>query len=86
MKVDVTHGYVPTNLIRLRLLSSDMQFRCIMPPNPNEQFLDPFGEPNEAKIIFNDTWEIDNLIQMLEKFKSECCDRMGNWERSKNND
>lgn len=81
MKIDIEHGYAPTKSIRLRLLSTDMQFRCIMPPNPNEQFLDPFGEPNEAKIIFNDTWEIDNLIQMLEKFRSECCNNMGVWER-----
>lgn len=81
MKVDVEHGYAPTKSIRLRLLSTDMQFRCIMPPNPNEQFLDPFGGSNVAEIIFNDTREIDNLIQMLEKFRDECHNHMGVWER-----
>ena len=84
MKVDVERGYAPTKSIRLRLLSADMMFRCIIPPNPDEQFLDPFEEPNETKIIFNDTREIDNLIQMLERFRNECCNHIGVWERRKN--
>lgn len=82
MKVKVDDTNTPVNMMRFKLSSTDIQFRCIIPPKPHEQFLDPFGEPNETEIIFNDTWEIDSLIQMLEKIKSECCDRIGNWERS----
>lgn len=83
MKVDVERDYAPIKSIRLRLLSADMMFRCIIPPNPNEKFLDPFEEPNETEIIFNDTREIDNLIQMLERFRDECYNHICVWERRK---
>ena len=82
MKFKIDHDYVPVNVMRFRLLSKNIQFRCITPPDPSKEFdLSSFYEPNEAEFIFDDSREVDHLIEMLKKFKDECGDRIGEWKR-----
>lgn len=81
MKIRVQNEYDSVRMIDLRLKSIDRRFRCITPPKPTETF-DPFtDEPNRMEIVFNDTREIDNLIQVLERFKDDCFCTMGKWGR-----
>ena len=82
MKFNVDHAYLPVNLMRFRLLSTNMQFRCIQPPDPEKIMdLSTFHEPNEAAFVFDDSRELDNLIAMLQKFRDGCYNQMGEWKR-----
>ena len=36
-------------------------------------------KPEIIEIIFKDSYEIDNLIHILEKFKKECSEYIGEW-------
>lgn len=82
MKINVDHEYEPITRMRLRLLSTDARFDCVIPPRMADIFSNCLAEPNTAEIRFRDTAEIDNFIKLLERFKYECCDQMGVWKKS----
>lgn len=81
MKIRVQNEYDSVRQIDLHLKSIDRRFRCLIQPEPGASFDLFTKEPNEMKIVFNDTNEIDNLIQVLERFKDECFYTMGKWRR-----
>ena len=37
------------------------------------------SKPEIIEITFKDSYEIDNLIHILEKFKKECSEYIGEW-------
>lgn len=81
MKVIVDNTYVTTNMMKFRLLSINMQFRCIAPPKSENTDYDKLVKPNEAEIIFDDSRELDILIKMLKEFRDCCYYNMGEWKR-----
>lgn len=80
MKIRVRNEHDSVRQIDLRLKSIDRRFRCFTPPEPTMTF-DPFtDEPNRMEIAFDDIREIDNLIELLKRFKDDCCRSIGFWE------
>lgn len=82
MKFNVDHAYVPVNSTRFRLLSTNMQFICTQLPEPEELMdLSVLHKQNEALFVFDDSRELDLLIEMLQKFRDGCHNQMGEWKR-----
>lgn len=54
------------------------RFNCFMKPFPYCNDIDT-SNPEIIEIIFKDSYEIDNLIDVLEKFKKECFEHLGEW-------
>lgn len=66
-----------------RLNSMDLNFRCIThsPTSVYESYPeDDLIKPNELKICFKDSREVDDLINMLEEFRDGCSKKMGVWK------
>lgn len=67
--------------LEFRLYSLDRTFRWYMAPSLNAcGVLPEYDRRRRAMITFNDTYEIDMLIKMLERFKRENIDYIGRWE------
>ena len=67
------------NVITLVHKSNNIKFRCYAKPFPYVDKIDS-EEDKEVEIIFNDLKEVDSLISMLERFKKESCEYMGDWK------
>ena len=66
------------NQIRLVHKGLNVRFDCYMKPLPYDDNID-ITKPKIIEITFKDSYEIDNLIHMLEKFKKECSEYIGEW-------
>lgn len=66
------------NRIELSHKGLNVSFNCFMKPLPYDYNID-ISKPKTIEIIFKDSYEIDNLIHILEKFKKECSEYIGEW-------
>lgn len=66
--------------LEFRLYSLDRKFRWYMSPPLNGEGSPEFDNRRRAIITFRDTYEIDMLIKMLERFRRENIDYIGRWE------
>lgn len=66
------------NQISLTHKGINARFNCFMKPFPYCNDIDT-SNPEIIEIIFKDSYEIDNLIDVLEKFKKECFEHLGEW-------
>lgn len=68
------------NQIRLTHKGLNVRFNCFMKPLPctTDNNID-ISKPEIIEITFKDSYEIDNLIHILEKFKKECSEYIGEW-------
>lgn len=66
------------NRIELSHKGLNVSFNCSMKPLPYDYNID-ISKPKTIEIIFKDSYEIDNLIHILEKFKKECSEYIGEW-------
>ena len=66
------------NQIKLAHKGLNVRFDCYTKPLPYCNNID-ISQPEIIEIIFNDSYEIDNLIHILEKFKKECSEYIGEW-------
>lgn len=57
------------------------RFNCFMKPFSIYYGNIDTSNPEIIEIIFKDSYEIDNLIHVLEKFKKECFGHLGEWEQ-----
>jgi hypothetical protein len=66
--------------LRLRLRSADMNYKCHFQP-PLDLMTDKieWNPPGDACIEFRDTYEIDQLIKILQKFKDDNYRYFGEW-------
>lgn len=67
------------NQISLTHKGINARFNCFMKPFPYCNDIDT-SNPEIIEIIFKDSYEIDNLIDVLEKFKKECFGHLGDLE------
>lgn len=67
------------NELCLTLKSMDTRLKLFVEPFPYADRLD-LGRPNSADIIFEDSMEIDQLINALQKFKEQNERHIGHWE------
>ena len=66
------------NRIELSHKGLNVSFNCSMKPLPYDYNID-ISKPEIIEITFNDSYEIDNLVHILEKFKKECSEYIGEW-------
>lgn len=66
------------NQISLTHKGINARFNCFMKPFPYCNDIDT-SNPEIIEITFKDSYEIDNLIDVLEKFKKECFGHLGEW-------
>lgn len=66
------------NQIRLAHKGLNVRFNCFMKPLPYCDNIN-ISQPEIIEITFKDSYEIDNLIHILEKFKKECSEYIGEW-------
>lgn len=67
------------NQITLSHKGLNIRFNCFMKPLPYAADNIDIPKPEIIEIIFKDSYEIDNLIHILEKFKKECSEYIGEW-------
>lgn len=71
------------NQIRLTHKGLNVRFNCFMKPLPYTTDNIDISKPEiieiTFKITFKDSYEIDGLIRILEKFKKECSEYIGEW-------
>ena len=67
------------NQIRLTHKGLNVRFNCFMKPLPYTTDNIDISKPEIIEITFKDSYEIDNLIHVLEKFKKECSEYIGEW-------
>ena len=56
------------------------KFRCILHPKISMPSID-IEQDKKAEIEFYDLREVEELIAMLERFKTECLGYIGSWHR-----
>ena len=66
------------NQITLTHKGLNVRFNCYMKPLSYDDNID-ISKPKIIGITFKDSCEIDNLIHILEKFKKECSEYIGEW-------
>ena len=66
------------NQIKLAHKGLNVRFNCFMKPLPYCHNIN-ISQPEIIEITFKDSYEIDNLIHILEKFKKECSEYIGEW-------
>ena len=66
------------NQITLTHKGLNVRFNCFIKPLPYDYNID-ISKPEIIEITFKDSYEIDNLIHVLEKFKKECFEYIGEW-------
>lgn len=66
------------NQITLTHKGLNVRFNCHMKPLPYDDNID-ITKPETIEITFKDSYEIDNLIYILKKFKTECSEYIGDW-------
>ena len=62
--------------INLKLHSTDMKFQCQFCRSLESLM---FNHNAVACIEFKDSYEIDQLIDILQRFKNENCQQLGTW-------
>lgn len=67
------------NQIRLTHKGLNVRFNCFMKPLPYTTDNIDISKPKTIEIIFKDSYEIEALIDVLEKFKKECFGLIGEW-------
>lgn len=67
------------NQIRLTHKGLNVRFNCFMKPLPYITDNINISNPETIEIIFKDSYEIEALIHILEKFKKECSEYIGEW-------
>lgn len=79
----ISGNYENVNRIRLRSKSLDVNYdRICQPIRPNSMSVfNPF-EANTAEIVFNDTYELDTLIDALNDFRQKLYRDMGIFKAS----
>lgn len=69
------------NSITLVHKCNELKFRCIIEPLPfSSNSIQELDLPNDMTIIFNDTYEVEALINMLTKMRETCNGYMGYWD------
>ena len=68
------------NKISLRHKGKNVRFDCYVKPFLCEKRLD-LERPKVAKIEFDDLREVDSMIEMLSRFRKECEECIGEWNR-----
>lgn len=66
------------NQIKLAHKGLNVRFNCFMKPLPYCDNIN-ISQPEIIEITFKDSYEIDNLIHILKKFKKECSEYIGEW-------
>lgn len=66
------------NQITLTHRGINVRFNCFTKPLPYCDHID-ISQPETIEIIFKDSYEIDSLIHILERFKKECSEYVGEW-------
>ena len=66
------------NQITLTHKGLNVRFNCFIKPLPYDYNID-ISKPEIIEITFKDSYEIDSLIHILEKFKKECSEYIGEW-------
>lgn len=66
------------NQIKLAHKGLNVRFNCFMKPLSYCDNIN-ISQPEIIEITFKDSYEIDNLIHILEKFKKECSEYIGEW-------
>ena len=68
------------NSITMVHKSNELKFRCLVEPLPfDSNSIQELDLPKDMTIVFNDIYEIDSLIDMLQRMKKECISRFGHW-------
>lgn len=67
------------NRIELSHKGLNVSFNCSMKPLPYTTDNIDISKPEIIEITFKDSYEIDGLIRILEKFKKECSEYIGEW-------
>ena len=67
------------NRVSLSHKSKNLRFVCAPPPRWSTPDSDFLVSTTEGKIIFDDLYEVDALISMLQQFKNECSQHFDNW-------
>lgn len=75
MKIEST-GKTDLREINFRLDSTDMKFNCLFHRVPGTI---TFGNDAVAYIEFKDSYEIDQLINLLQRFKNDNHLYLGQW-------
>lgn len=68
------------NINEIVLMHRGKQFRygCIVKPLPYEE-RSVCNKPKRAEITFDDLQEVNSLISILERFRDECTEYIGEW-------
>lgn len=67
------------NIIRMRHHGADVNFNNISQPiRPNVTGA-PLERDRYLTLVFQDLYDVENLIHALEKFKEVCKKKMGKW-------
>ena len=56
------------------------KFQCILHPKLSMSSM-AMEQDKKAEIVFDDLIEVEELITMLERFKTECLGYIGSWYR-----
>lgn len=67
------------NQIKLTHKGLNIEFNCFMKPLLYTADNIDISKPERIEITFKDSYEIDNLIHILEKFKKEYSEYIGEW-------
>lgn len=68
--------------LNMELESANVKFNCYVHPTLYEPDNGAIihDQDRYATITFRDTYEIDSLIKMLERFRYESCQYIGRWK------
>ena len=81
MKFKVDNANESVNMMRFKLSSTNMQFRHTTAPRASFPDYSSDVNLNEVEIIFNDSYELDSLIEALLEFRNGSHNQMGEWKR-----
>ena len=81
MKIESKNGFI--NEIVLNHKGKKLRLKCFIKPFPCIDGLDLLEGSKSAEITFDDSQEIDSMIEMLIKFRKECREYIGEWKISK---
>lgn len=82
MKIIGNERQCKISKIRLKHQGQDLNFDYIIfNPYLRSESENEFNEINHAEIIFDDLCEVDNMILMLNKFREQCRDSIGEWRQ-----
>lgn len=80
MKIESKNGFI--NEIVLSHKGKKLKLECFIKPFPYIDELDLLEGSKSAEITFDDSQEIDSMIEMLTRFRKECREYIGEWKIS----